>query len=101
MLNLASLPRSSPQILDKTQTGFLFTSEFLVKSLINKNYHKCKTSVDIVMKLGSLTKLDKRNTVTSKNGYVFMSVNYDVIFLIYDRFGAIQKPDSGCMVHKS
>ena len=60
------------------------------------------------MKRGSLTKLNKRNTATSKKkqkqkGDVFMSVNYDfiIIFPIYSRFRAIWMPDYECMVHNS
>ena len=49
------------------------------------------------MKLGPVTKLDKRNTATSKNvdGDV-MSGNCDVIvfFLIYGQFAAMRKPYS-------
>ena len=42
------------------------------------------------MKLGPVTKLDKRNKTTSKDDDA-MSENYDVnaIFLIYSQFGAI------------
>ena len=42
--------------------GLLSISGFIVKSLINKDYHNSKTSDDIDMKLGPLAKLDKRNT---------------------------------------
>ena len=56
------------------------------------------------MKLGQVTKLDKRNKTKSKkfDGGV-LSVNYDVIgiFPIYDQFGAICKPDSGRIVCKT
>ena len=55
------------------------------------------------MKLGPVTKLDKRNKMTSKEfGNDVMSVNCDVIvvFPIYGQFGAIQKPDSGPKVCK-
>ena len=56
------------------------------------------------MKLGPVTKLDKRNTRTSKkcDDYV-RSANYDVIvvFWIYGQFGAIPKPDSGFVVRKT
>ena len=49
------------------------------------------------MKLGSVTKLDKRKTATSKkfDNYV-MSGNWDIIvfFPIYGQFAAIRKPDS-------
>ena len=56
------------------------------------------------MKLGSVTKLEKRNKETSKKiiDYV-MSANCDVIiiFPIYGQFGAIRKPDSGRIVCKT
>ena len=50
------------------------------------------------MKLAPVTKLDKRNKITSKEfDDNVMSANCDavVIFLIYDQFGASQKPKSG------
>ena len=50
------------------------------------------------MKLGPVTKLDKRNTTTLKkfdDDVMLASCNVIVIFLIYGQFGAIQKPDSG------
>ena len=53
------------------------------------------------MKLGTTTKLDKKNKTTSKKfDDAVMSENCDVIviFSIYGRFGTIQKPDSGCIV---
>ena len=53
------------------------------------------------MKLGPVTKLDKRNTLTSKKfGDNVMSANCDaiIIFPIYGQFGAIRKPDSGRLV---
>ena len=56
------------------------------------------------MKLGPVTKLDKRNKTTSKKiGDAVMSENYDVIdiFPIYSQFGAIWKKDSGCIVCKT
>ena len=49
------------------------------------------------MKLGPVTKLDKRNKTTSKKfNDDFISANCDaiVIFPIYGQFGAIRKPDS-------
>ena len=56
------------------------------------------------MKLGPVTKLDKRNKIKSKkfDGDV-MSKNCDVIaiFSIYGQFGAIWKPDSGRLVCKT
>ena len=53
------------------------------------------------MKPGTITKLNKRNTATSKKfDDGVMSTNCDVIVLfpIYDQFAALRKPDSGCMV---
>ena len=50
------------------------------------------------MKLGPVTKLDKRNKATSKK--VDNDVNFGVIliFTIYAQFGAYWKPDSRCLV---
>ena len=48
------------------------------------------------MKLGPVTKLDKKNKTASKKFYDdVMLKNYDVIviFSIYGQFGAISKPD--------
>ena len=53
------------------------------------------------MKLGTETKIDKRNKTTSKKfDDDVMSENCDVIviFPIYSQFGAIWKPDSGRIV---
>ena len=56
------------------------------------------------MKLGTINKFDKRKKTASKKlDDDVMSENCDVIviFLIYDRYGAIQKPDSGRIVCKT
>ena len=56
------------------------------------------------MKLGPVTKIDKINKTTSrKSEDDVISENCDVIaiFLIYGQFGAVQKPDSGCIVCKT
>ena len=56
------------------------------------------------MKLGPVTKFNKKNKTTSKNfGDNVMLANYDVIviFPIYGQFGAIWKPDSGRIVCKT
>ena len=56
------------------------------------------------MKLGPVTKLDKRKKVSSKKLDVdVMSENCDVIviFLIFGQFGAVRRPDSGQRVCKS
>ena len=56
------------------------------------------------MKPEAVTKLKKRNKAISKKfGDDVISTNYDVIaiFMIYDQFGAIQKPDSRRIVWKT
>ena len=56
------------------------------------------------MKLGPVTKLDKRNKTTSKKiDNDVMSENCDVmaIFPIYGQSGAFQKLDYGGMVYKT
>ena len=56
------------------------------------------------MKLGPVTKLDKKNKTTSKKfDDEVMSANWDVIviFPIYGQFEAIQKPDSGRIACKT
>ena len=73
------------------------------QSLIKVNCHNSRTSDDIEMKLRPVTKLYRRNKTTSKKiDDDLMLVNFDVIviFPIYEKFGAIRKPDSGCAVCK-
>ena len=56
------------------------------------------------MKLGPVTKLDKRNKTTSKKfDDDIMSANCDVIVIspINGQFGAIRKPDFGRIVCKT
>ena len=56
------------------------------------------------MKLGPVTKLDKRNKTTSKQfDHDVMLQNYDVIviFRICGQFGAVRRPESGHRVCKS
>ena len=62
MPNLVSITCPSLQILGKTQTGVFPISG---QSLIKENCHNSRTSDDIGMKLGPVTKLDKRNRTTS------------------------------------
>ena len=81
VLNLVFLTQPSLQILGKTQTGvfpvfgrgyFRFSDggipDFRIsgQSLIKGNCHNSRTSDDIDMKVGPVTKLDKRNKTTSK-----------------------------------
>ena len=56
------------------------------------------------MKLGPVTKLDKRNKTTSKKfDFEVMSGNCDVIviFRIFGQFGVVRRADSGHRVCKS
>ena len=53
------------------------------------------------MKLGTETKIDKRNKTTSKkfdDDVMLENCDVIVIFPIYSQFGAIWKPDSGRIV---
>ena len=55
------------------------------------------------MKLGPVTKLDKRNKTTLKkkereNDVISENCDVIVIFPIYGQFGAIWKPNSRCIV---
>ena len=69
------------QILDRTQTTVFRISGFLINPL-QKNCHDSRTSNDIDMKLGPVTKLDKRNTATSKKlDDDVLSANYDAIVI--------------------
>ena len=55
------------------------------------------------MKLGPVTKLDKRNKATSKefdDDIMSENCNVIVIFSIYGQFGAIRKQDPGHRVCK-
>ena len=64
------------------------------QSLIKRNCRKSKTSDDIDMKLGPVTKRDKRNKTTSKKfDNDLMMENCDVIdiFPIYSQFGTISR----------
>ena len=98
---MVSLTCPSLQIFGKTQTGVFLISMI---SFMKENYHKSRTSDDIDLKLGPVTKIDKRKKTFSKESDdSAMSENYDVIyfFQIYGQFGAIRKPDSGRIVYKT
>ena len=56
------------------------------------------------MKLEPVTKLDNRNTVSSKkvdDDFMWTNCGFIVIFPISGKFEAIRKPDSGRMVRKT
>ena len=99
MPNVVSITGPSLQILGRTQTRIFLTSglpDFQIP--YKKNRHNSRTRDDIDMKLGPVTKLDKRNKTTSKNSTLtIMPENCDaiVIFRIFGEFGAVRRPDSG------
>ena len=101
MPNLVSLTRPSLQILGKTHNGVFSVSGFLVNIFWKKN---SRTSDDTDMKIGPVTKFDKRNKTPSKKfDDDAMSKYYDVIviFLIYGQFEVIRKPNSGRIVYNT
>ena len=70
---------------------------------MKENCYNSGTSDDTGMKLGPVTKLEKRNKTTSKKiDDNAMSSNCDirVVFPIYSQLRAIRNPDSGCIVCK-
>ena len=74
------------------------------QSLIKENCHNSRISDDIDMKLGPVTKLEKRNKITSKISDVdVMSENCDVIviFQIFGQFGLVRRTGFGHRVCKS
>ena len=54
-------------MLGTTQTRIFPISGFLNNPLIKENCHNYRIIDDIDMKLGLVTKLEKRNRMTSKN----------------------------------
>ena len=96
----------SSQSLDIWQNSDRGISNFRIsgQSLIKQNCPNSRTSDDVDMKLGPVTKLEKRNKTTSKKFDVnVMSENCDVIviFWIFGQFGAVQRPVSGHRVCKT
>ena len=91
----------STDIGQNSDEGTIFIiSRYLVNpsnKIVELQYQPC-----IDVKLGPLTKLDKRNMVTSKKiDNDVMSANIVVTFLTYDQFGAIWKLDSRSMACKT
>ena len=86
-----------PQSPDIEQNPDRGISDFWIsgQSLTKENCCNSRTSDDIDMKLGPVTKLE-RNETLSKIDNDLMLGNYDIIvvFLKYGQFGAIHKPDS-------
>ena len=68
------------------------------------NCHNSRTIDDINMNFRPVTKLDKRNKITSKkfdDDVMSADCGTIVIFPIYGQFGAIRKWDSGSIVCKT
>ena len=80
------------QNLDKVISDFRISGQ----SFINENCHNSRTSHDIDMKLGPVTKLDKTNTTTSKKfSDDVMSENRDVIVLFSNLWPICSHPKTG------
>ena len=95
-----------PQSADIGQNPGGSISHFQIcgQSLIKENCPNSRTSDGIDMKLGPVTKPDKRNKTALKNFYGDVkSVHYDVILilLIWGQFGAIRELESGRIVYKT
>ena len=91
----------SPDIDQNSDGGisiFSVTGEFF----INENGHSSRTSHDIDMKLSPVTKLDERNTVTSKKNWSWRHVgNYNVILwqCLSDLWPICSYPGAGFQMH--
>ena len=82
----------------KNSDGVVSNSRISGQSFVKVNCHNSRTSDDINMKLGLVTKPDKRNKILSKKiSNDVMSKNFDVmvIFSICGQFEATRKPDFG------
>ena len=100
--SILNLPQS-PDIWSNSDGGI---SDFPItgRSLIKENCHNSRTRDDIDLKLGPVTKLDKKNKTTWKKIHDdVMSGKSDVIIIVpfHGQFGEIQKPDSGRRVCKT
>ena len=76
----------------------------LVKSSLYKNCHNSRNSNDTDSKLGTLSKLEKRNTIKSKefdNDVILTNYDAIIIFLIYERFGEIGQQEPRCNAYFS
>ena len=72
------------------------------QSCIKENCHNSRTSDDIDMKLGPVTKLDKRSKTSEKFDVDVMSENCDIIVIsrCFGQFGAVWRLDSGHSLQK-
>ena len=101
MPNLISLTCSN---IGQIPDGYISNFSISGQSFIKENYHNSRTSDDIDMKLGLVTKLDKKNKTPSKNfddKVLLESYDIFVSFPVHCQFGAIRKPDSAGIVCKA
>ena len=77
-----NLPQSSG--IGQNSDGGISNFRTSGQSFTKENCHNLRTSDDIDMKLGPVTKFDKRNKTTSKNDPDVMSVNFDVIVIFFN-----------------
>ena len=104
MPQLVSLTCSSLQISDKTQTRGFPISSFPVTLIINRSCRKSTTSDDTDMKLGPVTKIEKRNTATSKELTVTSCrqiMTPASLVLIHGWFGTLGNLDYGGIDYNS
>ena len=90
--------------IGKNSDGGISDIQISDQSLIKENYHNSRTTDDIDMKLGPVTKTDKRNKITSKafeDDAISRICDVIVIFPVFGQFGAIQKPNSRRIVWKT
>ena len=96
MPNVLSLIRPSLQILGKNSDSSISDFRNPDQSLIKENCHNSRTSNDTDMKFRPVTIPQKKKVEDD-----VILVNCDVIVLIYGKFEAAWKADSGRLVCKS
>ena len=87
----------SPDIGQNSDEG-ISDLQISAQSLIKENCHNSRTSDDVDMNFGPVTKLNKRNKTRSKKFDVHVKSEHCdaiLIFRISGQFGAVQRPDSG------
>ena len=103
MPNLLFLARRSLHILSKTQTGVFPISGFLVNSLQKEIVIPPEPVMLLISNLEQYltipTRQDQQDNVKKIDDADISEICDTIaIFLIYGQFGAIRKPDSGCIV---
>ena len=104
MLNLVSLTYPSLHVLGKNSDKGISDFRISDQSLVKGNCQNSRTGNGIDMKIGPVTKLDKRNKTTPKKFEGDAMSDYCdviVIFPIFGQFGAIRRADSKRTVCKA